>query len=772
MNNTRHPLKYPQIQRYKTVSIAVVRAAGPCIIALLLIVLLAWALSPSVLRAAPVSAQEETASSDLILVGLEPDAAGEDLPSLFAAQGLQLVTFWPEFNLAAVRSMPTASARSAAQMLQSASALPLVRFVEADARIEAAVVETGLWVEPNDPSYVDQWALNRIGMPAAWQLTQGNPSVVVAVVDSGVEITHEDLGLSAAWTNLVELNGAAGVDDDANGYVDDIHGWDWVDDDDTPLDLFGHGTHVAGTLVAATNNGIGVAGMSPNLRILPLRVLDARGSGFISDLIAALDYARAQGAQIVNLSLVLRFDSTALYDVLTRLYADDMLVVAATGNFGNQVFWPAAYTETLAVAAVNSQDERAGFSNYGDQTDVAAPGVDVLSTYNGNSYYENSGTSMAVPHVSALAALIWGLRPDLSHTAVIDLILGTAVDVNSAEFPGVDPYLGHGRIDAAAALRAAAQAINIDVHLPRGSYLSVGQPLQIPVRLTVTDTQGSQLPVSGAVVEVTILDPAQRNEDASFARLESKRFYSDESGYVMGTLTLPAEPGSYTLQVGLGSQTKTLMLDVQASPLALSISPAVTGIEVGSGMVDLSITARTQSGHLFTDDLLLTVYTTLGRFADGAQTHTVILSGGVLTETLFAGEVAGMADVYVELGEQTQQTTVLFKPGAPYRLVGPEKVVGFNYGSGATVDISLKIYDQYGNKVWAAYPINFYSTGGEFSPESVRAVDGEVTVQFTMGPWVRTPQPIWAMIPGTFAIYRVDAEMISNPRFLPLVMGD
>lgn len=740
-------------------------------LALLLTSILIWFGLTAVDLAAAPAAQDEP-PTDLILVGITPGMAQAEALAVFADQGMTLVHFWPDFDLAAVRPDLPAQARGAtlATALAQVQALPSVRFAEVDGRIEAAVTAEPTFI-PDDPSYPQQWALPLIGMPTAWGLTQGDPSIVVAVIDSGVELSHEDLDMANVWTNPLEEAGQAGVDDDNNGFVDDLHGWDWVSADNVPDDLFGHGTHVAGTLAARTNNGVGVAGMGIDLRIMPLRVLDGRGSGDVSDLISALDYARSQGAQIVNLSLVLRFNSPALNEVVRRLYADGILTVAATGNYGNQVFWPAAYTETLAVAAVDRENQRAVFSNAGPQTDIAAPGVDVLSTYKENSYNNQSGTSMAVPHVSALAALIWSLRPDLDRAGVIDLILSTAFDANAADYPGLDPYLGQGRIDAAAALNKAAEAIHVDVQMPVGVYLNVGQPLQIPIRVTVTDTEGAALPIRGGMVQVELRGPSAGGgvSGATGEIVAAATVPSDENGYVFFNVTLPQEAGQYTLRTALGEQTQTVDFRVQDGPLLLSIQPAAASMAVGDNQTDVVIYTRTGEDQPYTDPLRITLHTSLGYFADGSQARTILMDGGVLTETLYAGEKAGTAELTIEVADQTHRISLLIVPGAPYRLSGPDELLGLNFGQGAMFDLNLTIYDRFGNQMWESYSVNFYSTGGRFSPESPRAVNGEVSTQFEIGPWASAPQPIWAMIPGTFAIYRAEVKLLSKHVFLPQV---
>jgi subtilisin family serine protease len=742
----------------------------------LLPVLLIWLGLTGVTLSAALAVQDDAAPSDLVLVGIAPEISQSEALALFAEQGMALVHFWPDFDLAAVRPMLTGRASSAdlAAAVAMAQSMPSVRFAELDGRIEAAAQADAPFT-PDDPLYPQQWALPLINMPTGWDLTAGDPSVVIAVIDSGVELTHDDLSMEKIWVNPLEVAGQPDVDDDNNGFVDDFHGWDWVEGDNDPADLFGHGTHVAGVLAAQINNGIGIAGMGDNLRVLPLRVLDARGGGDVSNLINALDYARSQGTQIINLSLEIRSDYLTVREVITRLYADGILTVAATGNYGNRIYWPAAYTETLAVAAVDQQDQRAAFSNAGPQTDIAAPGVEVLSLYKGNSYHTQSGTSMAVPHVSALTGLIWSLRPDLDRAGVVDLILSTAVDVNAeANFPGFDPYLGWGRIDVTAALVKAAEAIQVEVQLPVGYYLSVGQPFQIPIRVTVTDTGGASLPIHGAVLQVELRGPSAGGgiAGATGAQVAADRLISDESGYAFFNVTLPQAAGLYTLIVANGPQVQALDLRVQDGPLLLSIQPSSPSVRVGGDQTDIAIHARTGEDQPYTDELQVTLDTSLGHFADGSQRRTIIMSGGALTETLYTGEVAGTAELTVTVANQTHRITLLIKPGAPYRLAGPDQILGLNFGKGAVVDLNLTLYDRFGNQVWESYLVNFYSIAGLFSPESTRSINGEVSTRFEIGPWASAPQPVWAMIPGTFAIYRAEVKLLSEHYYFPLVVEE
>jgi subtilisin family serine protease/PKD repeat protein len=299
---------------------------------------------------------------------------------------------------------------------------------------------------PNDPSFGNLWGLHNTGQtagtydadidaPEAWDLAfDGGASmpepVLVGVIDSGVDHTHPDLG-PIMWRNPGEIAGN-GIDDDGNGYIDDIHGWDFVSNDADPMDDNGHGTHVAGTIHAMHGNGIGVAGVAPNAMIMALRFLDGAGYGSDSGAISAVLYATHMGARITNNSWGGGAYNQALYDAIAAAAASDSLFIAAAGNetmnTDEVASYPAGYNlpNIVSVAATDHNDGLAYFSNYGaTSVDLAAPGVDIYSTMPGAGYANMSGTSMASPHVAGVAALIRGKFPALGYAAVRDRLLGS-----------------------------------------------------------------------------------------------------------------------------------------------------------------------------------------------------------------------------------------------------------------------------------------------------------------------------------------------------------
>jgi subtilisin family serine protease len=326
-------------------------------------------------------------------------------------------------------------------------------------RLRRSLGERALYVEADaptlpaqgtsDPLFADQHGLHNTGqvveavagLPGAdlraleaWARTTGSDSVTVAIIDTGMDLTHPDLAPNL-WVNGGEVAGN-GLDEDGNGLADDLHGWDFFANDADPTDESGHGTHVAGIIGARGNNGLGVAGVSWRARLLPLRTMGPSG-GSLSHAIAALDYCAAMGIRLSNHSWTTAAFSQALLDAFEALTAGGHLAVVAAGNQGRDLdtdpVWPAAFDlpGLLTVAATDARDELASFSNYGQTTvNLAAPGVAVVSTLPGG-YGALSGTSMATPMVTGTAALLMGWDPGLSAVAVADQLVATSRPVTA-----------------------------------------------------------------------------------------------------------------------------------------------------------------------------------------------------------------------------------------------------------------------------------------------------------------------------------------------------
>ncbi|NLY00379.1 MAG: S8 family serine peptidase, partial [Rhodopirellula sp.] len=350
---------------------------------------------------------------------------------------------------------------------------PAVLYAEPDYRVQLAAI-------PADPRFGQLWALHNTGQnggtpdadidaPEAWDLAAETGRTIVAVIDSGVDYTHPDLAANM-WRNPAEIAGN-GIDDDGNGFVDDVYGADFINRDGDPMDDHGHGTHVAGTIAAVHDNGRGVAGVNPSAKIMALKFLDASGSGSLLDAVAALDYAVAHGAQISNNSWGSGQFSQALEDGIRRAQQAGHIVVAAAGNNGSDLdlvaSYPASYglDNVVSVAATDRNDLLAAFSNYSDRSvDLAAPGYAILSTKPGDTYDTSSGTSMAAPHVSGAISLVWDLNPDWDYARVIGQVLAT-VD----PLPGLtDKTASGGRLNAAEALRSDTRGPRVLSSTPNG----------------------------------------------------------------------------------------------------------------------------------------------------------------------------------------------------------------------------------------------------------------------------------------------------------------
>ncbi len=288
---------------------------------------------------------------------------------------------------------------------------------------------------PDDPLYSLQWSLSKIDSAGAWEMSVGSGDVIVAVVDTGVDYTHRDLD-DNMWVNEAELNGAAGIDDDGNGYIDDIYGYDFFNRDPDPKDDHGHGTHCAGIIAAEGNNGSDITGMCWDGSVMALKFLSAAGWGKTDDAVEAFYYAVENGADVLSNSWGGDEFSDALRDVINYAHSQGVIVVAAAGNEHSEMLqYPAAYDNVVAVAATDSADQKAGFSSYGNWVDIAAPGVDILSLRAGGTSMGTihddytttaSGTSMACPHVAGACAFLLSINPTLGSDDVYEILMKTA----------------------------------------------------------------------------------------------------------------------------------------------------------------------------------------------------------------------------------------------------------------------------------------------------------------------------------------------------------
>lgn len=384
--------------------------------------------------------------------GLDEDRTDPDWQrvahTLSELTGLTVLDAQPSYALARLAAPPGREAAEAARLQR----LPWVAYAGLNHLAYAAAAPDTPPYYPRDPLIGDQWNMRRVGAPEAWAVTRGSYSLVVAVLDSGVDRLHVE------FANRL------------------LPGYDYVNYDTDPTDDFGHGTHVTGILAAAADNGVGVAGLAPNVKILPLKVLDRSGGGSYYNIATAIRRAADSAAQIINLSLGGFQDDTLLSDAVDYALSKGALVVAAAGNCGqvgancpgeNPSYYPAAYLGVLAVGASDHYDNAVAYSGHRSYVGIAAPGGvsgdQIRSTLPGGYGYKN-GTSMAAPLVSAAAALVWTLSPAATNQQVIDILQSTADKVavvapdTGLPVPyvnGRNDYFGFGRLNVGKAVRWA-----------------------------------------------------------------------------------------------------------------------------------------------------------------------------------------------------------------------------------------------------------------------------------------------------------------------------
>lgn len=433
---------------------------------------------------------------------------------------------------------------------------------------------------PDDPLISKLWAMHSdsggcdVSAVEAWAIFSGNygSGVTVGVVDTGIDYNHEDLA-EQMWVNLGEIP-RNGIDDDGNGVVDDVYGADFVNDDGDPFDDSLHGTHVAGTIGAAGNNGKGVSGLAwKGVKLMALKFLDSQGEGRLSDAIRSMEYGIANGARILSNSWGGEASSSALRVAIERAGALGVLFVAAAGNTGEDndevPHFPSGYSlsNVISVAASQLDGSLADFSCYGHSVDVAAPGADIFSTVPGNGYSALSGTSMACPHVSGLAALLWLYRPGLSLFQLKEIILKSVFQQSSL----MNRTRTAGVVNAFRALQLA-------------SAVEVAQPPAGVARgITFLDAE----PRPGVINGVVTILAAENETGISFYTV----CFLSKSGHEVGVLGSAIATGAPVLQLWLNAsmavpryatQLIALAGNLRAMQSPISGAPRTPLIDIGT----------------------------------------------------------------------------------------------------------------------------------------------------------------------------------------------
>jgi len=366
---------------------------------------------------------------------------------------------------------------------------------------------------PNDPDFSKQWGFHNTGQvggtpdadidaPEGWDLQMGNGNIIVAIVDSGIDYNHQDLA-TRIWINRIEdINGNLvvapsdfnGIDDDGNGYIDDLRGWDFVNNDNDPMDdhTYSHGTHCAGIVGANTFNNIGVAGTLWSCQLMPVKCMRWDNSIQWSHAGPGIVYAADNGANIISMSFSGSSDNITLKNACDYAYGSGCVLVAAMGNHGTSApYIPAKYDSVIAVGATDRNDTRWSSSAYGSHISVVAPGVEIYSTIRNNQYGYMTGTSMATPMVAGLAGLIKAEYPGLLNyqiRAIINMMAEDQVGQPSEDTPGFDNYYGNGRINAYRAIYNAP----IKPTKPEGP-INGDKGTQYPYNTTSYDLEGHNL---------------------------------------------------------------------------------------------------------------------------------------------------------------------------------------------------------------------------------------------------------------------------------------
>ncbi|MGD8780624.1 MAG: S8 family peptidase [Ignavibacteria bacterium] len=362
---------------------------------------------------------------------------------------------------------------------------------------------------PNDSLTSEQWSLEKIDAYGAWKITKGDSSIIVAIIDTGIDYLHPDLqnqmyinqAEDINGNNLLDENDFDGIDNDGNGFVDDISGWDFVDkflDSDSledgdffdwdadPMDENDHGTAMAGILAAESNNSIGLSGVAPDIKILNLRAFDKNGEGEEDDVAAAILYAVQMGAKIISMSFGDSQYSQLLQDVIQYAHGQGVVLIGSSGNSGSdEPHFPSGFNEVIAVGATDENDNVASYSNIGSTIDLVAPGSDVVTTGTDGSYLNATGTSASSPHVAGAAALLLSLD-DLENDEIKQILKTSADDVSEN---GWDINSGAGRLNMRKALLSVNSPSIIKFHAPES--FSVTKEDTLPIEISVLNPKFS-----------------------------------------------------------------------------------------------------------------------------------------------------------------------------------------------------------------------------------------------------------------------------------------
>ncbi len=441
---------------------------------------------------------------------------------------------------------------------------PNVEFAEVDRRVDLQSISA------NDTYYNSEWHLAKIGAPTAWGIAKGD-GVVVAVIDSGVDGTHPDL----------------------TGQL--VPGWNLYDNNSNTSDVYGHGTEVAGVIAAASNNSLGVTSVAWNAKIMPVRVSLPDGSAYISTIASGITYAADHGANIANASFATLTGSPTIQSAANYMRSKGGLVVVAADNSGTLDSTPNT-TAVISVSATDSSDALASWSSYGPYVDVSAPGVNIWTTTMGGGYAAVSGTSFSSPMTAAVLALMKSANPALSNVQLESILENTAVDLGT---PGYDQYFGYGRIDAAAAVAAAA---------------SFGAPAPD----TQAPTASITAPTAGATVSSTVIVSVNAADNVGVSRVDlyagtaligtsTAAPYSiawNTTGVADGATTLVAHAYDQAGNKGTSVSVTVMVSNALTSSSSPGTNPKISDTSSGNGSTSSNVGGGGGGGGGGSSDLL------------------------------------------------------------------------------------------------------------------------------------------------------------------------
>jgi hypothetical protein len=511
--------------------------------------------------------------ADELLIQPKAGVPHEKVKEIFEAFGAVTEEEIPQIRVKRIKVPPQALER----VKDALSRHPHINFAEYNFLAEPTVT-------PNDNYYLSQWHLPKISAPLGWDISEGSSNVAIAILDTGIDPTHPDL----------------------SGKL--LPGYNFYDRNTDTHDVYGHGTAVAGSAAALSNNYTGVAGVAWNNPIMPLRISDPSGWATYSAMASAMTYAADRGVKVINLSYAGSSSSSTLQNAVNYAWNKGAVIVASAGNYSTSTpYYPAACNNVVSVSATTSSDTIASFSNYGNWIDLSAPGVSILTTNNGGGYGSWSGTSFSSPITAGVAALVFSANPSLSNAQVVEILLENADNLGT---PGFDPYYGWGRINAYKSLLAA---IN-----------STPQPDTTPPIVSITS------PANGSTLSGQTTVSVSATDDVGVSKVdlyingalfltdntEPYNFFWDTTKYADGAYDLVArayDPSgnigqSNVIKVYVSNPKDTIPPIVSIIPPIVSIISPTNGLIINKNVIKIQVQASDNVGisrmELYIDGVL------------------------------------------------------------------------------------------------------------------------------------------------------------------------